>query len=388
MKKATALFAALLLLPLCASAETIAQQLHAPEHVSDAFASSTGRTAITIDAAVDVPDAEEMYLIPVASVPFDDEMVGQVFAQMWPDVKLPGLEIEDENQTYVVEGKGAFKGFTKHSAFMSSRAGGEYRDVLSSYGKMPGAEGFYGVALMTEWRIDDAVLYDSYITDREAPADGIPGHALTPAQAIEKANAFIRALTDEPFICFGIGETDGIYYDDDRISAASKHDQGPSYVLTYTRVVEGAPLLPAYYQLMLNGYREDLYIPAVGYEQMFVTFDRDGQISDFTWLCPAQLSEERTPQTLLTFPEIMTIAEKMLPLRYQSLEAQGEQHYRVTRISLGYMALLQRDELSFALTPVWSFYGDYDPEQEHYSYRPLLTLNAVDGTVVDLDYGY
>ena len=60
----------------------------------------------------------------------------------------------------------------------------------------------------------------------------------------------------------------------------------------------------------------------------------------------------------------------------------------VDRVSLGYMALLQRDKLSFALTPVWNFYGALEDSPFEDGWQPLLTINATDGTVVDLDYGY
>ena len=77
-----------------------------------------------------------------------------------------------------------------------------------------------------------------------------------------------------------------------------------------------------------------------------------------------------------------------MPLKYQVEEVRGESHLFVYRIALGYMAVLQRDTLTFALTPVWNFYGHDVPEDVHVGSRPLLTVNAVDGTVIDLEYGY
>lgn len=59
----------------------------------------------------------------------------------------------------------------------------------------------------------------------------------------------------------------------------------------------------------------------------------------------------------------------------------------VYRIDLGYIAVLQRDTLTFALTPVWNFYGN-DLNDPDAGCRPLLTVHAVDGTVIDLEYGY
>ena len=44
-----------ILLPLCASAETIREQINAPETCQAEYFSNTGRTKITVDAAVNVP---------------------------------------------------------------------------------------------------------------------------------------------------------------------------------------------------------------------------------------------------------------------------------------------------------------------------------------------
>lgn len=387
MKRMIAILLALML-PVCASAETLREQVNAPEHITASFASNTGKTVIHIDASVYVPTAERLYLIPVDSMPLDDETVQQVYLLMWPGAALPRLETDDENVTYSVEGKGTFKGYGKHSAAIGGWEGNEYRGVNYSHGLMPNMDGYYQVGLNTEWRIDNAVLYNSYIMQREVMGDGITGHVLTTEQAIEAADKFVSQLVGDAYHCYMVGETDGRYYDKQNRDAAYTPVSETSYVLTYTRVVDGVPLLPATYQMMDAGHRTDLFIPAVGYDQMFITLDRQGRVSHFFWSCPSSIQEERIPQQLMPFADIMDIAEKMLPLRYQSEEIQGEQCFQVSRISLGYMALLQRDKLTFALTPVWNFYGDYDPEREHYSYRPLLTLNAVDGTVVDLAYGY
>lgn len=387
MKRIIAFLLALML-PLCASAETLREHLNAPERITTTFASNTGKTVIDIDAPVYVPDVEQLYLIPVDSMAMDDELVQQVYQMMWPEAALPKLETDDENVTYSIEGKGTFKGYGKHSATIRGWTGSEYRGVNYSHGQMPNMAGYYQVGLNTEWRIDDAVLYDSYIMQKEVRGDGITGHVLTMEQAIGVADEFVAQLVGDAYRCYMVGEANGRYYDKQSRDAAYTSVPEMSYVLVYTRVIDGVPLLPASYQMMEAGHRTDLFIPAVGYDQMFITLDRQGRVSHFFWSCPSSIHEERIPQQLMPFADIMDIAEKMLPLRYQSEEVQGEQRFQVSRISLGYMALLQRDKLTFALTPVWNFYGDYEPAREHYSYRPLLTLNAVDGTVVDLAYGY
>ena len=54
MKKVIAVLLALLL-PLCASAETLREQVNAPEHATGRWTSNTGHTVITMDAVVIIP---------------------------------------------------------------------------------------------------------------------------------------------------------------------------------------------------------------------------------------------------------------------------------------------------------------------------------------------
>ncbi|MGI6724687.1 MAG: DUF6034 family protein [Christensenellales bacterium] len=61
---------------------------------------------------------------------------------------------------------------------------------------------------------------------------------------------------------------------------------------------------------------------------------------------------------------------------------------------LGYMPVLQRDSgQAFQLTPVWNFYGlnerDFEEDPHHSEMNEAhLTINALDGTVIDPAYGY
>ena len=120
---------------------------------------------------------------------------------------------------------------------------------------------------------------------------------------------------------------------------------------------------------------------------MLLAINREGQVTNFQWSSPYLIGNERVEQNLLPFENILAVARQTMPLKYQVEEVRGELHLRVYRIDLGYMAVLQRDTLTFALTPVWNFYGN-DLNDPDAGCRPLLTVHAVDGTVIDLEYGY
>ena len=81
----------------------------------------------------------------------------------------------------------------------------------------------------------------------------------------------------------------------------------------------------------------------------------------------------------------------------------GDETYmdvEITKVSLSLMRIRDKGSLQGTIVPVWDFWGTsdwYDAEpnaygyQEkgmNYEYQPMLTLNAVDGTVVDRQLGY
>lgn len=64
----------------------------------------------------------------------------------------------------------------------------------------------------------------------------------------------------------------------------------------------------------------------------------------------------------------------------------------VRDIRLGYMRVLKQDEAGVGLlVPVWDFFGDVDYENSRGFTNPdtsLLTINAVDGSIIDRSRGY
>lgn len=398
MKKAISVILIIcLLLPSIALAD-VQSQVNAPAHITDTFQSNTGKTVIDMDADITVPSAEALYLIPVKSTVFDDSMVSRLADLIWPGLGSQKLKIEDENDTASMEGRRQAHKYFRHLAYVI-QMGTRQRDIdaqaATSYYQYPSFDEPLGAGLSASVRYDDryrqkkTVNYSSPYPAAEITED-IAEHPLSLAQAVSIGDQLMSALTDQPFALFSVGKSRGYIPDDKLIAEGREHDgTGSSYTLAYTRVIDGAALLPCYGALMnTSSFRDDLFVPAVGYEQVLLAINREGQVTTFIWSSPYLISDERTEQNLLPFENILAVARQTLPLKYQVKEVQGDIHLLVYRIALGYMAVLQRDTLKFALTPVWNFYGHDVPEDIRVGCRPLLTVNAVDGTVVDLEYGY
>lgn len=133
----------------------------------------------------------------------------------------------------------------------------------------------------------------------------------------------------------------------------------------------------------------------------------------FVWTAPStQPVVQQAQSTLLPFEEIASIADTMLPEvivgpkgtpltqldQYNGFDTRMD--VDITKVTLSLMRIRDKGSLQGTIVPVWDFWGTsdwYDAEPNDYGYRekgmgyefqPMLTLNAVDGTVVDRQLGY
>lgn len=133
----------------------------------------------------------------------------------------------------------------------------------------------------------------------------------------------------------------------------------------------------------------------------------------FAWMAPStQPVVRQAESTLLPFEEIASIANTMLPEvivgpketpltqldQYNGFDTRMD--VDITKVSLSLMRIRDKGSLQGTIVPVWDFWGTsdwYDAEPNAYGYQekgmnydfqPMLTLNAVDGTVVDRQLGY
>lgn len=147
-------------------------------------------------------------------------------------------------------------------------------------------------------------------------------------------------------------------------------------------------------------------------ENIYLDVGKDGILS-FDWTAPStQPMVQQAQSALLPFEEIASIADTMLPEviqgpdgrvlvevdQYNGFETRMD--VDITKVSLSLMRIRDKGSLQGTIVPVWDFWGTsdwYDAEPNAYGYQekgmnydfqPMLTLNAVDGTVVDRQLGY
>jgi len=142
------------------------------------------------------------------------------------------------------------------------------------------------------------------------------------------------------------------------------------------------------------------------YEQIALVVDEEGIIS-FHWFSPVKVTTIlQEDVNLLPFEQIMERFEAqvnyaLIPFMqgYVETEQMLSQRYDINRITLSLQRVNQPNNFDSALlVPVWSFYGtktevwENEDSLANVSDRELacslITINAIDGTIINLQEGY
>ena len=131
----------------------------------------------------------------------------------------------------------------------------------------------------------------------------------------------------------------------------------------------------------------------------------DEGIQQFRWGSPNTYLETVTSDTtMLPFAQIDEIFRKMMLVKYES-EASGNAtcqlfSYDVDRVALEWQRMIEQGSSDSGLMiPVWNFYGTFDYQYTDGFHTdsntirqgfplPLLSINAIDGSVIDPREGY
>lgn len=175
-------------------------------------------------------------------------------------------------------------------------------------------------------------------------------------------------------------------------------------LLEYVRKVNGLPLTKTNF----NGDASEEnveYIGSWGYErlQVYVLEDR---VVCFSWENPYEVTDVQTAGELQAFRNIQEVFEKMIFVKNHFwLEANKVNDFdilhdvKIDKVQLTLMRICPKDSVTEGtIIPVWDFWGSEigrAGDKEHESlvhseerYGVQLTLNALDGTLVDREIGY
>jgi hypothetical protein len=216
---------------------------------------------------------------------------------------------------------------------------------------------------------------------------------LTPAEAAQSVEAFMHAA--------GIGETMGIsdifLIDDKEERNVQPEAANYAYNVICTRLVGGMPCIYLPNAHNSGGGARTEFAPSWGYEELRFAIGDEG-IFFINWQSPINITETVSDAaTLKTFSEIAEIAKKMFAAKYEP-EANNENKTSVKvsidRVTLSLQRVAEQNRFDHGLlVPVWNFFGIYTAKYLGDEYvdvecGSLLSINAIDGSVIDLELGY
>lgn len=237
--------------------------------------------------------------------------------------------------------------------------------------------------------------------DSEIPDDLEEKLGITLAEAKQEVQGLLDAAGISDMTCSAAFVVDdhGTGHVDDYTGVASDF----AYKLFYTRTVNGVPVLPTTEFAQNSG---DDYDYTWIYENMQVIVT-DGGIVDINWYSPCSVSELITDNTnIIDFDAAAEVFEQKILTFYEArIDAYGYQSTDITidGVQLGLVRIKQQNAEGTAAglyVPVWAFYGTvkntdsegyvgYDSGCDfHDAPYIVLAVNAINGSIIDLQKGY
>lgn len=229
-------------------------------------------------------------------------------------------------------------------------------------------------------------------TDEYGSPDLLPAPSIEQNQAVNAANELLSLM----------GVSDYSYKTSSLVFGSINGTVQKAYRLSYSRVLGNNSFTLTSAPAGGGGAIDDGkggYIEGWEYESMTFLVNNDGIVS-MEWINPYDVSEVITNNTsMMDFNDVMDIFNKMIVVTNAYLSDDMSKTINVDRIELGLMRITDPATRSSGLViPVWDFFGDVSIawKDGEISYSELdddpldsvLTINAIDGTLVDRNIGY
>lgn len=187
----------------------------------------------------------------------------------------------------------------------------------------------------------------------------------------------------------------GLYYEFLANPFGSSVTYGKRYILRYMRNVDGAVVSYAGQSKFEEGWKGDEYVKKFWPEETLIIRISDDGIVGFDFTAPLQIEDTVVEKSALkSFDEVKNTFEQMITVtNAQNDDMEQSVEIDISRVTLSYARISEQDSYDKGLlVPVWDFmgskkilYGDIDQIESPGS---QLTINAIDGTIVNRALGY
>lgn len=218
---------------------------------------------------------------------------------------------------------------------------------------------------------------------------------ITAEQAKDQADALLARLGFTDFACF----ENGLYCElpNEEQDENGKYGYRRVYVLKYLRNIDGAFVNNEGTSKFTDDWVGDDYVKKMWSGENIEILVNDEGIVGFYYNSPIEIVETVAEQaSMRSFDDIKDIFEQMVVVTnaQEGMTEENEQvRIKIDRVILRYARISEADNFDTGLlVPVWDFMGSitstYGEKDYGKSEVCVLTINAIDGTVIDRELGY
>ena len=369
--------------------------LSVPDSVNETWHSNSGVTTVTVNAPVFFPEIKGS--VPTLEVKLRDMQKQEIldFAEAVFDGKpYYPIKYDKKSNTLKRLSEEEIPDTPKSLSFFSEEKFDEERPVyVAELSYFPG-----NITLNFQHRTTQSNFV--YCGETELQENGwAKNTVLSPQDARAKADEIVKHFAPymecvEMDAAIGSNGEDDISKDDSELDITEADMQG--YIFHYSRSYEGIPTTYTDEECSETEGNPDNYSPCCYYESVTLVLSENG-VEWVIWKQPYEVGDTINQNVkLMSFDEIKEVAIKMIPLKYASYELYYDPNeVSIDRIKFGYTRVLMKDAPTrYMIVPVWDFIGTYDSpvkaagDNGKYINGWIFTLNAIDGTSIDREYGY
>lgn len=229
----------------------------------------------------------------------------------------------------------------------------------------------------------------SRYTDAQAKAFDNEPATLSQEEARKQADALLEQLGLTDYQCYD----GGLYSEMPWIESPA--DDGTAgyrdiYSFLYMRSIDGVFVNNAAGSKLVDEWRGEDYVKKLWGNEAVVVGVNDSGVVLFRYLTPISIGETVVEKTnIKSFNEIKDTFEEMVVIENASEEEDGEVSVRVTDVKLVYTRISEKDSFDTGLVvPVWDFEGTIVNEYGDERTGNILSINAIDGSVINSTLGY
>jgi beta-lactamase regulating signal transducer with metallopeptidase domain len=421
-------------------------KLGAPATYKETYKDKTGNIKVTIDSKVELPAAADFPAIQVKPYTFTQEAVDKFaayFLKGAPVFTEENVETKEEIMTWIVDTKGKIERAKSHDFEINDKTymkqlendledyEKKYRDAPEQRKRTPATTGLVKrnegkfVSVRAELGKDgpasfhcgnqDTGLRGDLSFENDGKGDYYPHNIIK--QETEGPPRGMKATLEEAkktamqcLLNLGLGDmrVESVEIATFCRDFNDKNDKeylktaGQCYQFVIHRMVRGIPMVPVKASTRNDG--DDPSIPASPEPDYNYTFDQeeidlyvdDTGVVRFEWSDPVEedavLSEH---VDLKKFGDIMKSAKKNMFFKNYGA-SNTKVHIAINKIRLSMMCIMQKDKPGkYLLVPVWDFIGN---REDSYKDGPMewlpfgdqsyATINAIDGSLINRDWGY